>query len=59
MFNLEKKRCKKNLTNVQKYLSRKRKEDRTRFFSVASSDRTGGNEHTLKHRKLHLNLRKA
>lgn len=36
---------------MQKYLFRKRKEDRTRFFSVASSDRTGGNEDTVKHRK--------
>lgn len=46
MFNLEKRRC-KNLTIVQKYLSRKRKENRTRFFSVAFSDKTGGNEHTV------------
>lgn len=59
LFNLEKRRCKENLTNVQKYLFRKRKEDRTRFFSVASSDRTEGNEHTVKHRKLHLNIRKV
>lgn len=36
---------------MQKYLFRKRKEDRTRFFSVASSDRTGDNEDTVKHRK--------
>lgn len=59
MFNLEKRRCKENFTNVQKCLFRKRKEDRTRFFSVAPSDRTGGNVHTVKHRKLHLNIRKV
>lgn len=45
-FNLEKRRCEEDLTNVQKYLFRKRKEDRTRFFSVVSRDRTGGNKHT-------------
>lgn len=59
LFNLRKRRCEEDLKNVQKYLFRKRKEDRTRFFSVVSSDRTGGNEHTAKHRKLHLNIRKV
>ena len=34
------------------------KMQRVRFFSVVCSDRTGGNGHTLKHKRLRLNIRK-
>lgn len=58
LFILEKRRCKENLTNVKKTHIQK-KEKRTRFFSVAAGGRTGGNEHTVKRRKLHLNIIKV
>lgn len=34
------------------------KEDRSRLFSVVSSDQTRGSRHKLKYRKLHLKIRK-
>lgn len=58
LFTLEKRRVSEDLINVYKYLMGGRKADRTRFLMV-SSDRTGGNKHTLKHRKLHLSIREV
>ena len=44
--------------SVYKYLREGRKEDGGRLFSVVPSDRTRGNRHKLKHRKLPLSIRK-
>jgi len=43
---------------VQKYLKGRCKEDTARLFSVMPSGRTRGNEHTLKHGMLCLNISK-
>jgi len=47
-----------DLTNAYKYLKGGGQEEGVRLFSVVPSDRTRGNGHKLKHRKLQLNMRK-
>ena len=47
-----------DLINAYKYLKGRCKEDRARLLSVVPGDRTRGNEHKLKYRKVHLNPRK-
>ena len=47
-----------DLRNAYKYLQGGGQEHRARLFSVVPSDRTRGNGHKLKPRKLHLNPRK-
>lgn len=56
-FSLEK-RLRGDLISVYKYLRGRCREDGARF-SPMPSDRTRHNRHKLKHRKLHLNLRKS
>lgn len=47
-----------DLTHMHKYLMGRRREGGARLFSAVSSDGTGDNGHSLKHRKFCLNIRK-
>jgi len=55
LFILEKRRLRGHLLNVYKYLKGECQEPDS---SVVTSDELRGNEHRLKHRKFHLNMRK-
>jgi len=50
LFSLEKRRLRRNLINVYKYLASRNEEEGDRLFSVVPSDKTRGNVHKLKHR---------
>jgi len=43
---------------INAWVGRQEEEDRTRLFSMASSDRIRNNGHKLKHRKFCLNIRR-
>jgi len=58
LFSLEKRRLRADLVNAYKYLKRECEADGPRYFPVVPSDRTRGNGHKLKHRRLCLNIRK-
>jgi len=58
LFSLKKRRLRGDLRNASKYLQGGGQEDGARLFPVVPSDRTRGNGHELRHRKLQLNMRK-
>ena len=57
LFSLKKRRLRGHLTHAYKYLQGGGQEDGARLFPAVPSDRTRGNGHKLKQRKLQLNPR--
>ena len=58
LFSLEKRRLRRDLTNVYKYLKCGSQRDMANLFSAACGDRSRGNGHKLEHRKFRTNMQR-
>jgi len=58
LFSLKRRTLRGDLINAYKYLKGGCQKDGARLFSVVPSNRTRDKGYKMKHRKLHLNVRK-
>ena len=58
LFSLEKRRLRRDLISVHKYLKCGSQRDMGNLFSAVCGDRTRGNSHKLEHRKFHTNMQR-
>jgi len=58
LFSLEKRRLRRDLISVHKYLKCGSQRDMGNLFSAVCGDRTRGNSHKLEHRKFHSSMQR-
>ena len=58
LSSLGKRRLRRDLSSIYKYLNDRSQMDGARLFSAETRDRIRGGKHKQEHRKFHMNLRK-